>query len=125
MNFFSTLWPFKALFEQLAQILTAVLSLQNALTATRQQLKAESELTRKVMNEAFEELKQNVADAFRENNETIEAATKKIEDAIASGISKEELENLNATLRTQVASNQAFQDKLNPPAPAPAEPIEE
>lgn len=86
-------------------------------------LQALNQLETKTMKE-FDELKQNVADAFRENNETIAAAVAKIESAIANQVDPAELENLNAKLRQQIEANQEFQESLNPSQPTRPAPSE-
>jgi len=65
----------------------------------------------------FEEVQQLFADAFRENNETIQAAVKRIEELIAGNADPAALENLAAQLRTQIKNNEDFQASIAPPAP--------
>src|SRR5262249_48106743 len=67
----------------------------------------------------FDEVKQLFADAFRENNETIAAAVKRIEELIAGQADPTALENLAAQLREQIKSNEDFQASVAPPTPTP------
>lgn len=113
------MWPFSNNDEVLAQM-RATKQAVNVLTGRlaedhNELLRWQRELER-IITMKLAELKELAVEGFRENNESLELALQKIEELKANQTNPAdaaEIENLAASFREQIKSNNEFQAKLS------------